>query len=110
MEHMVDQCFCYLCNCRKHICPGDYRRMYKSASSQFSTVYKIKFPKHQLPNLKKNLKEAYMQNSLPIDLTTTNKNDFKPFPIEPRQRREQNLDHLKLKFTGKSFYKTEYPN
>lgn len=107
---MVDQCLCHLCDCGKHVCPHDYRRMFKSASSQFSTLYKIKYPKHPLPIINNNSKKVYSPNKLPIDLLTTNRKDYVAYVIEPKKKDIPHSDHLKVKFAGKSFYQSEYPN
>ncbi|CAG9335786.1 unnamed protein product [Blepharisma stoltei] len=109
MEHMVDQCLCHLCNCGKHLCPGEYRRMLKSTSSQFSTTYKLKYPKYppQPPSTARDL--SYRHTNFHIDATSMYKKDFQAFPLEPKKAKEvKTPDSFKLKFASRSSYQQDF--
>ena len=43
VEHLVERCYCFLCNCGKHICPGASRRKTEIVKSMYATNYKIEY-------------------------------------------------------------------
>ncbi|CAG9320839.1 unnamed protein product [Blepharisma stoltei] len=112
MEHTVGQCYCYLCTCGKHKCPGEYKPNTKFAMAQFSTNYKIEYYKKKrfpIVNLVSN--PSYSPNKFPFENITIKRQDYKPHQIEPQKKLEkEGSKDQKLKFAGRSTYDADYLN
>lgn len=112
MEHRVSQCYCYLCNCGKHKCPGDYNPNRNSSIAQFSTNYKIEYYKKQRYQTSIAINNPlYTPNKNPIESVTIKSQDYKPHKIEPFKKIEKKTyEKSNIKFSGKSCYDADYLN
>ena len=45
MNHNLGNCYCHLCTCGKHICPGDNLKTQKYTASALTSNYQKEFTK-----------------------------------------------------------------
>ena len=112
MEHNLQNCFCYMCTCSKHICPGDYRLKAINPSNHFKTNYKIYYKK---PVLVKNSafkhEDHYSKQEYQTENKTTSQLTYIPHNIEAKEKNISNSRYNSpFRFRGKSTYKSEYKN
>lgn len=112
MDHLTRRCLCYLCTCSTHECPGDKYLNKYTASSAFTTIYKKDYKRKFLSNYNEARRtfEEYRSTCLPMELKTTNQVEYRPFKIEQVESAVSDIPQSNLRFTGKSFYSTEFPN
>jgi len=110
VEHLVERCYCFLCNCGKHVCPGASRRKTEFVKSMYATNYHIEYyRKHGDPGKPLSL-TAYSSNRLPMDLQTMKQRDFQPYKIEPAGEPQPRLPPHSVQFVSRSSYQANYPN
>lgn len=112
-DHYLDRCYCYLCTCGEHICPGDLRKLaaapaVRTLPSLYQSEYRLKgsVPPHPFP--------LPVQTSMPMtgrmDLRTTSQMDFKPpgqatVPVHIQESLPRSL-----KCVTRSSYQCDFPN
>lgn len=112
-DHYLDRCYCYLCTCGEHICPGDLKR--KAAAQITRTIpslYRTDFgPKERVPSQPFSMP---MQASAPstgrMDLRTTAQMDFRPPGKLPIMRQFRESLRNSLKCVTRSSYQCDFPN
>lgn len=112
MEHSIKSCFCYMCKCGKHKCPGEYRLQTKSHSNHFKTNYKLYFRKHVRLDFKINKPEDHNSKvSFPSEGKSTSQLAYIPHSIDQVEKiLPENRVVTPYKFRGSSVYHSEYPN
>jgi hypothetical protein len=98
-DHYTRRCLCHLCTCGEHECPcKPYSQL--SARAAFKTIYKKDYRRKFVTysEARKSL-EVYRSNSLPMDFTTTNQLEFRPFRVEPVD--PENDDSAQGRFPGR---------
>ena len=50
MNHGIGLCYCHLCTCGEHKCPGDYNKNQRYLKSSMVSDYKKNFTKKPLMN------------------------------------------------------------
>jgi hypothetical protein len=80
LDHKQKNCFCYLCTCGLHKCPS--LSYYSKPSPKVSSSYQSKFSKKQAsPPKPFSFINELLASKQKMDLTSTNKADFKPFKV-----------------------------
>lgn len=110
IEHLVSECYCHLCTCLLHKCPGDYPKHHKSPTWQ--SLYRKDFKKHsyQATHHKPKCNE-YSPSQHPFAGTTTHREDFRAFDL-PMISRPPKSSSVKFHsgFPKMSRYQADFPN
>ncbi|CAG9322286.1 unnamed protein product [Blepharisma stoltei] len=113
-EHAVGYCFCHHCTCGQHRCPGLDIREDLASRSIWTTSYRQNF-KSKLsdappnPNFAPSNASCYKPSYK--DLTTTQRNDFKPPPLTPPKiEKNPSTPQYQLKQTARSSYSRDFPD
>lgn len=111
-DHFTRRCFCHLCTCEQHQCPGANFRSGISTSAAFTTIYNKDYKRKTAPNYKEARRSLnlYHSNSQPMDFKTTNRIDFKPYKIEKTEPVKRDVQQPNLRFASRSLYNSEFPN
>lgn len=112
MDHLNRRCLCYLCTCDVHVCPGNRMFGRLSATSAFKSIYKKDYKRKQAANHSETSCSLKLlrSNSAPMDLKTTNREDFQPYKFEQKEPAKFDILQPSLRFMGRSLYNSEYPN
>ena len=112
MDHNIQNCFCYMCKCGKHKCPGDYHSKNLNHSSHFLTNYKLHYKKKVVVPVKFSKQEfSYKQPSFSTDLKSINQSTYVPHELQSIKKTvPETHQNSNFKFRGKSTYSLEYPN
>ena len=108
-EHTTGDCYCYLCTCGQHQCPGEYKRKIITTRSHFSTSYNHDFKKlHQKVEIGTPMPE-FRPAHFPLDSETTTKKDYPRHRIvSTKASTPQKSDYTSLKFVGKTNYTSTF--
>jgi hypothetical protein len=120
VDHSINKCFCYLCSCGKHICPGDYRTRHAGVKLSMASTYKKNFNrrvKNLSPLDPDQLNRLRTRNGVRgsprMDLVTINKQDFVKFDaveIPKAPLYSQAKTTYDIPFLGRSNYQANFPN
>lgn len=110
VEHLVERCYCFLCNCGKHVCPGASRRKTEFVKSMYSTNYHIEYYRKYGNPSKPLTLTSYTSNRLPMDLQTMKQRDFQPYKIEPAGEPLPRPPPHSVQFVSRSSYQANFPN
>ena len=111
-EHNIHSCFCYMCTCGNHQCPGNYRVKGLNPSNHFKTNYKLYFKK---PGISKTSiikrPDQYNKPSQSAENKTISQSSYIPHFIEAVIKEIREPAQISpFKFSGNSVYSSEYPN
>lgn len=121
LDHKVGKCFCHLCECGKHICPGNSKLKQKFTKGNFLTSYKVQYDTREnegslnSPIFNKRLQTqgSPRRPDLKMDLITIKQQDFQ-LPINTEQSKpvyySQATTTHDLKFTARTGNQVNYPN
>lgn len=111
-EHNIHSCFCYMCICGKHACPGDYHLASVCPSNHFKTNYKIYFKKPVLSKVALCRREDhYIKPKGSSENKSISQSSYIPHFIEPEVKGIVEVSKgTPFKFRGNSVYHSEYPN
>ena len=112
-DHYLDRCYCYLCTCGLHICPGDLKR--KAAAATIRTIpslYRTDFgPKESVPAQSFPIPlQVSMPSTGRMDLRTTAQMDFRPPGKLPIMVQFRESLRSSLKCVTRSSYQCDFPN
>lgn len=110
VEHLASQCYCHLCTCLLHKCPGDYPRYHRSPAWQ--SLYCKDFKKHSYQATYSKPKHSeYSPSQHPFAGTTTHREDFRAFDL-PVILRPPKSSSVKFHsgFPKRSRYQADFPN
>jgi hypothetical protein len=117
MNHNLGNCYCHLCTCGEHKCPGDNSRVKKYLPSVLASNYRKDYTKKppvrsEYPLHRPFKREPARSPDVKMDLRTTTQQDFVPHKIEKTSSAKYiPEDHTNvLKFSGNSNYKRDFPN
>ena len=110
--HYLDRCYCYLCKCGQHVCPGDLKKtrtLPKGWKSHYQETYQSNKDYKPVIEMK-----PVIQYSLPrptkMDLKTTKQIHFQdpksPPIVLPRRKYTPN----NIKLVSSSSYQRDFPN
>jgi hypothetical protein len=108
-DHYTGDCYCYLCTCGQHPCPGEHKRKLFSTRSHFSTSYQQDFKRYtsQVTALKPF--PEFQPAKYEFDAITTSKSAFsKPDLTFNGSRSSEKLSYKPVKFVAKSSYSSNY--
>ena len=111
-EHNIHSCFCYMCTCGDHQCPGNYRLKHLNPSNHFRTNYKLYFKK---PGISKTSiikrPDQYNKTTMSSENKTISQSSYIPHFIEAKSKDvREPMQVSPFKFSGNSIYSSEYPN
>jgi hypothetical protein len=108
-EHMTGYCYCHLCTCGVHKCPGDYKRRLFSASSQFISNYHRNYHrKNSSVTIHKPMPE-FRPVSFALNSQSTSQKDFeKQEYLKSESFCPLKSSQTRLKFIGKTSYERNF--
>lgn len=108
-EHMTGYCYCHLCTCKHHKCPGDYKRKLYSSSSQFISNYHRNYHrKYSSVTIHKPMPE-FKPASFALNSQTTAQEDFDKQEILKSEAFVPNKSSCTpLKFVAKTSYSSNF--
>lgn len=112
MEHTTKRCFCYLCTCKTHICPGANRPPHLISSSQYLSSYNKFYQKYKTEPFNRIAGPVgYELKGKLSSYATTNKEHYKPHQVKPIQLyKKLSVPVMNCRFAGESSYKQDYAN
>lgn len=108
-EHLTGDCYCHLCTCGNHKCPGDYKKQVYSTRSHFSSLYKQNYRKHSSTPVKQSPIPEFRPAKYAFEGMTTAKKDY--IKQEFLHSESCNLDKFNykpLKFVAKTSYSSNF--
>ena len=81
-SHQVGGCLCQFCTCGKHLCPS-MKTKEPFPRGTFTTKYMADYKKIRFESPVKPEPRLYRPNKQPMDLATTNKEDFQNLKVKP---------------------------
>lgn len=111
--HYLDRCYCYLCKCGEHQCPGELRKgEHRGNRKGWKSHYKETYTGREVQRVK-GMKPEW-EGSLPrptqMDLKTTQQMDFRPpntrAIVLPKRQYEPNG----IKLVSRTSYQRDFPD
>ena len=112
INHIVGDCYCYLCTCGIHICPSNPSYEKALPKDMYSTLYSRSYlPKTKTPMNTIIREGELMHSKQQMDLTTTQRSTYKPYEYTYEARRAPRCYTLSpFKATARSTYRTNFPD
>lgn len=110
-DHKVFKCYCYLCTCGNHKCPGEMIHKNVSPANAYSTTYHINFRKKPImPSSPLPIRKEIDTKKTSGVLATTHQTDFKPFQVMKKTVEKSKQVDYTLKLATLSQYKLNFPD
>lgn len=113
-DHYLGRCFCYLCKCGLHICPGDLRKSAESPTTKrpLKSKYQEEYTKREHKPVRSLTLNS--QSSLPapkgMDLKTTKQMDFTNPGVAVVPKRPFRSVPKGVKLVTRSSYQRDFPD
>ena len=111
-NHIIGDCYCYMCNCGKHQCPSNTNYKRTSPTGIYRSIYKSAFSHHPATPALTYIREGELLHSKQkMLLQTTQKVEYEKFTPEPIESYNcQTKPGILYKFVTSSTYQSDFPN